>query len=259
MKWAVASLLIPAAACAQGMATRITGGGGTGSADGLRWSATAQIGPAPAMLFATTGAPYSGVEVRENVRTMADGSRATSRGSEQRVYRDSQGRTRVEHAISPLAGRSAPMPVIIEITDPVAGRVCDLDTQNHVAHCSEARVAPPQRPGIGPAGQRAGIALAPGQERQVIDGVDTIVTTSAQLAGVNQGYDRNFTLVRQTWYSPELKITMMEKNSDPRTGESTFRFENFSRAEPPFDLFQIPADYTLKLETGPFTISYSRP
>jgi hypothetical protein len=261
MKRAIAILSISAAAFAQGTRTRITGGGGSASADGARWSATANIGPPPAYLPNLTGAPYSGVEVREHVRVNADGSTTRSRGAEQRIYRDSQGRTRVEFPISmALASHAASVPAIVEISDPVAGRVCDLDTQSRVAHCSEARAAPqPQGSGIGPAGQRAGAGPIQGQERQTIDGVETVLTTSAQLTGVNQGYDRNFTVVTQRWYSPELRIVMMEKTSDPRTGESTFRFENFSRAEPPFDLFQVPADYTLKLETGPFTISYSKP
>jgi hypothetical protein len=261
MKRAIAILAMTAAAFAQGVTTRMKGGGGSGSADGAHWSATANIGPPPTYLPNLTGAPYSGLETRGSTRVNADGAETTTKGMEQRVYRDSQGRTRVEFPIMALAARAAAAPAIIEISDPVAGRVCDLDTQNRVAHCSEARSMPqPQGSGIGPAGQRAGAApgLAPGQEWQTIDGVETILTTTAQLIGLNQGYDRNFTVVTRRWYSPDLRIVMMEKTNDPRMGESTFRFENFSRAEPPFDLFQIPADYTVKIETGPFTISYSK-
>ncbi len=240
------------------MRTRITGGGGASSADGSNWSYTARIGPAPAMLPAVTGAPYSGDEVRETVRTMADGSRVTSKTAEQRVYRDSQGRTRVERPISvvrPAAG-TKPLATIVEIADPEAGRVCDLDTQNRVAHCSEARPAPPRPPQSGGA-VILEAARAKGQTIQTVDGVETIVTTISQRSGLAQGYDRDFTVVRQTWFSPELGIVMMEKNTDPRSGESAFRIENFSRVEPSFDLFQLPSDYELRIETAPFTISYS--
>jgi len=40
-----------------------------------------------------------------------------------------------------------------------------------------------------------------------------------------------------------LKMVVLSKNSDPRSGESTTRLTNISRAEPDPSLFQIPADY----------------
>src|SRR5262245_38763096 len=52
--------------------------------------------------------------------------------------------------------------------------------------------------------------------------------------------------VEETWYSPELQITVMSKFRDPRTGETTYRLTNISRSEPDRSLFEVPPDYTFR-------------
>lgn len=59
------------------------------------------------------------------------------------------------------------------------------------------------------------------------------------------GNDRPLTTTTETWTSPELKMVVLSKNSDPRSGESTTRLTNISRSEPDPSLFQIPADYEI--------------
>ena len=49
----------------------------------------------------------------------------------------------------------------------------------------------------------------------------------------------------EIWRSPELKVTVLSKNSDPRSGESTTRLTNISRAEPDAASFQVPPDYEI--------------
>jgi hypothetical protein len=44
----------------------------------------------------------------------------------------------------------------------------------------------------------------------------------------------------ETWYSPELQVTVMSRYNDPRTGESVYRLANIQRAEPPAELFKPP-------------------
>jgi hypothetical protein len=58
--------------------------------------------------------------------------------------------------------------------------------------------------------------------------------------------------------SPELKIVVLRKTSDPRSGEDMLKTTNLNRAEPDAALFQPPPDYTIVDETGPFTIQSSR-
>jgi hypothetical protein len=60
------------------------------------------------------------------------------------------------------------------------------------------------------------------------------------------GNDRPITTVSETWTSPELKLVVLTKMSDPRTGESTTRLANLSQSEPDAALFQVPADYSVQ-------------
>jgi hypothetical protein len=53
-------------------------------------------------------------------------------------------------------------------------------------------------------------------------------------------------IVDETWYSPELQITLMTRHRDPRSGETTYRLTNISRSEPDRSLFEIPADHTVR-------------
>lgn len=50
----------------------------------------------------------------------------------------------------------------------------------------------------------------------------------------------------ETWYAPELQITLLSKHSDPRSGDVVFRVEKLRREEPAAALFTVPSDYTVK-------------
>jgi hypothetical protein len=262
--------LTAVAAFGQTTPTRMRSGGGSSFGRG-GYSATANLDPAPAVLPpAITGAPYSGEEVTESSQTLNDGTHTTRKVPQQRVYRDWQGRTRVERPI--LVSPSLPSPTraalevdpIIFITDPVAGAQYVLDVQHRVAYRSSVRT-PPQAEGgrmPGPPG-RLPAMLPPGAESlgtQTIDGVvvEGVRSTQTIPAGA-QGYDRAIVSTTDTWMSAELRITMLRKTTDPRYGESTFRIQDFSRAEPEVSLFLPPADYEIKEETGPISITYSKP
>jgi hypothetical protein len=53
-------------------------------------------------------------------------------------------------------------------------------------------------------------------------------------------------VVSEEWFSQELQVLVLTKHSDPRTGETTYRVTNISRAEPDPSLFTVPSDYTLE-------------
>lgn len=50
-------------------------------------------------------------------------------------------------------------------------------------------------------------------------------------------------VTRETWYSPQLKLTVYSRSNDPRRGETLFRLANIRRGEPPAELFKVPAEY----------------
>jgi hypothetical protein len=53
-------------------------------------------------------------------------------------------------------------------------------------------------------------------------------------------------IVSERWYSPDLQTVVYSRRSDPRFGETTYRLTNIIRAEPPAELFQVPADYKVE-------------
>jgi hypothetical protein len=222
------------------------------------------------------GAPYCAEQITEHVQTLADGTHITQPAQMTKLYRDSQGRTRTERS-APLPpgplGNGVNAPVFIEISDPVGGVRYTLETQNHTAHRMSIPVtlrppAPPPTNATGPSAART-IQLLPGRVApqsastppdqslrpqisreslgtQTIEGVlaEGSRTTVTYPVGAI-GNDRPITTITETWTSPELKMVILSKDSDPRNGESTTRLTNVTRAEPDPSLFQIPADYEI--------------
>lgn len=85
--------------------------------------------------------------------------------------------------------------------------------------------------------------------KQTIEGVEAEGTrTTVTLPAGLIGNERPINIVSERWYSPELQIVVMTKQSDPRFGETTYRLTSINRTEPARNLFEVPADYTLKTE-----------
>ena len=81
---------------------------------------------------------------------------------------------------------------------------------------------------------------------QMVEGVQATGTrTVMTIAAGEIGNERPIEVVSERWFSPELQVVVMTKNSDPRVGETIYRLTNISRAEPPRSLFEVPADYTV--------------
>ena len=236
---------------------------------------------------AITGRPYSAQRVTEHVQIAADGTRFTTNNQQETMYRDSQGRTRTERPImrSPANGPkpTGDVPLLIEISDPVANVGYTLDTQNKVSH--RYAFEPIPRPGVMPSsggGRGAGVfggvitaGPAPGANgnvpaslqmkredlgTQMIEGV--LAKGERQVrtwpAG-SQGSDRSFQTTSENWVSEDLRVTVLSRNVDPRNGENTTRLINIRLGEPTADLFAPPADYTVVDETGPFEIHWTVP
>ena len=95
--------------------------------------------------------------------------------------------------------------------------------------------------------------------RQTIEGVDadgqrsTITIPAGEI-----GNEAPIQIVSETWYSPDLQVTVMSRHSDPRFGETTYKLTNINRAEPAHSLFEIPADYTVKDGMGPMKMKIER-
>jgi hypothetical protein len=247
--------------------------------------------PAPRpFMRAVVNAPYSGDQVVEQVQTLADGTHITRKGAVQKMYRDSLGRTRTERPTFPglaLAGRMPESPTVVEITDPVAKVQYTLDTVNKVAHRQQLGTPPTNPPaqaavragtagvigsGGGGGGAVANIVGATAQMpngmvrptmaqeklgTQTIEGVLAEGTRMTSTYAVDtEGNDRPIVVVNETWMSPALKLVILNRSSDPRSGEHTQRLTNINQGEPAAELFAPPSDYSVVDETGPFTLRW---
>ena len=61
------------------------------------------------------------------------------------------------------------------------------------------------------------------------------------------GNDRDVKVVNERWYSDDLKVLLKSSNSDPRYGVTTYELTQIVQAPPSPALFQVPADYKLRL------------
>jgi hypothetical protein len=93
---------------------------------------------------------------------------------------------------------------------------------------------------------------------QVIEGltVHGKRTTSSIPAGT-MGNDQPIVTSTETWYSPDLKLVVMTKRSDPRVGDTVTALTGISRAEPAATLFQVPASYTIKESDQPSMVNFT--
>jgi hypothetical protein len=237
---------------------------------------------------AVTGAPYSAEAVTQTTQTLADGNHIVNKSSS-KIYRDSVGRERREQSLPGMGklsnGETAP--VMIMISDPVAKANYTLETHSKTATKMPApgpltvsvnggmvggraftRVVTAQAPGVERPGNnfffsQGMLTTAPEAAqkkedlgRSTIEGVPVEGTRTTTTIPAGQiGNDRPIDVVSERWYSSELQVLVMSKETDPRMGETTYQLTNVSRVEPVPSLFQVPPDYQLndlsnRLEKG---------
>jgi hypothetical protein len=212
---------------------------------------------------AQVGSPYSLERETETVRTLVDGTHIVTK-THSLMYRDSQGRMRTENFTPDRlqTGNSSQEPTMINIEDPVEGVQYVLTPHNHTAtRIVIRRIDPPPPPPKPPVNAPPNTLPPPPPRRselkvstqtedlgtQMIEGVWAKGTRRTMTIPANsQGNDRPIVTVAETWFSDDLRLEVLTKRSDPRTGETTERLTNIDRSEPDPALFRPPADYTIK-------------
>ncbi len=201
-----------------------------------------------------TGAPYSGVQTMQSQQTLTDGNEIT-RQEQSKVYRDGQGRVRMEHTMTRPWGGAAQTPqTVITIFDPVAGYSYRLNptamTADKMLLHTPNSASPPPRHGKGMGGDAAQIQTE-NLGTQTINGLSATGTrTTETIPAGTMGNQQAIQIVRETWISTDLKVPVMIKSSDPRFGSMAMQLTNVVQAEPDAALFQIPAGYTVNVRTG---------
>ena len=96
---------------------------------------------------------------------------------------------------------------------------------------------------------------------QTIEGVEAVGTrTITTIPAGAIGNERPIEMVYEKWYSNELQLVILSKNSDPRFGEQTYRLTNIVRSEPDPALFELPPGYKVISEKiAPYKIITATP
>jgi hypothetical protein len=102
---------------------------------------------------------------------------------------------------------------------------------------------PPSPPGSPVAAKSKATSSSLGQKE--FDGVRAEGTLRQQVIPAGEIGNKNPIMVTtESWYSPELQVTVYSRHNDPRRGETIYRLSNIRRAEPAADLFRVPEDYS---------------
>ncbi|HZP04614.1 MAG TPA: hypothetical protein VFB43_06925 [Terracidiphilus sp.] len=87
---------------------------------------------------------------------------------------------------------------------------------------------------------------------KTIDGISVEGTrTTNTLPAGTIGNDKDLLTIRETWYSPDLKLVVQSTQTDPRFGETTYTLKDIQRSEPDPALFQVPAGYKVEKVPAP--------
>jgi len=223
------------------------------------------FGPRPDIMSAgpgsrtpVTGAPYSGTQVTQSQQTLADGNQI-SRQEQSKVYRDSQGRVRIEHTMNGPGAAGTTPHTVISIFDPVAGYSYMLNPATMTA--VKRPLPPPKSAGSngGPNSPRhpRGPEISGAQVQtenlgtQMVNGVSATGTRNTETIPAGAiGNQQPLAIVRETWVSTELKVPVQIKSSDPRFGNMTMQLTNIAQAEPDPSLFQVPSTYTVTAQAA---------
>ena len=213
-------------------------------------------GPGP--VETVTGAPYSGVEVQTSQQVLAAGG-VILRTEQSNVYRDSQGRVRRE---TTRTGPDGQTQTRVTISDPVAGVVHELDAKNKTAFTrparfpSQSQTCSSSRAQTMSAGRRPAVQTETNVKRETLaaQSMHGVIASGSRVthtipAGMI-GNSQTIETVRETWMADDLKVPLMTKVADPRTGTTVMDLTNINRSQPDPSLFQIPSDYTVKKGPG---------
>ncbi len=205
-----------------------------------------------------TGLPYSAEQIFEHTQTLAERTHISQQPMITKIYRDSLGRTRTERAD------------MIEISDPVTGYYYRLDSGKHVAHRDVMESSPNTPrvlqffPGLpsdtpvpGPLTPPGPLAGDPEIAVESL-GSKTIGGVTAEGRRITLTYPSDdggregpIVAINEFWISPVLKFMLLAIHHDRRSGDTTTRIENLSRAEPDSSLFLVPPDYEIVDENVP--------
>lgn len=212
-----------------------------------------------------TDAPFSADATTTVTQTLGDGTRI-EQSTTAKFFRDRIGRVRREQTILGLGAlnNGGNAQTITIDPDPGDGTAYTLDPITRTARRvprvaivgnlavfrSSTGAVSLQSGGVGgrtagpgPTGNRPTEESLGTRQFESIKALGRKTTTIIPTGQI--GNDRPIEITDERWESPELKMLVYSRTSDPRTGVVEYRLTNINRAEPPADLFMIPSDYSV--------------
>jgi hypothetical protein len=223
------------------------------------------------------GAPYSADAVTQRIQTLADGNRIIQTTTN-KVARDNNGRVYREESLPFSGSANAEPPHLVLIEDPVAAVHITLNSKTKTA----IKVPFAQMKKADEAAARNGVPAlqttpsfflssgGPPSDIQIVTAkakkdaeeaavvrtdlgsqtIEGLVAKGTRITHIIPagalGNEMSIITTSETWYSPDLKLLILSKSTDPRMGETTYRLTNMSRSQPDPTLFEVPGDYTVK-------------
>ena len=218
--------------------------------------AAAIVAPAAAAqdIFVTPipNVPFSGVVEVERSNVLHDGSIA-SYHTVREIDRDNRGRIHNEmRALVPADDPQTPPVIRVHLYDPQT-RVSTMIVPDKRIFWTDTVNNPPSTV---PPSPRYGSAIQQGLPQndftreedlgvREFGGLASHGFRETQTIPSEDGSGKRTVVVDEYWYSDELRINLMVKHSDPRTGTVTLTVAHVVRAEPDPSAFAIPEGYKL--------------
>jgi hypothetical protein len=190
-------------------------------------------------------APFSGVINVERSIVRQDGT-VVNLKTVRVIHRDSRGRIYNEYrTLLPASSSETPQVTHVLLYDPQTRASITLFPPQHAYRSSTTRRPPATTPPVfasyGPQNEFTREEDLGVQEMQGL-GVHGLRHTQVIPAG--SGSDKDIVVTDEYWYSEDLRINLVLKHNDPRTGSVVMTVTQIARTEPDSSLFQIPDGYT---------------
>jgi hypothetical protein len=196
-------------------------------------------------------APFSGTINVERSSVQRDGSVMSFR-TVRDIGRDSRGRIFNEsRTLIPVSSTETPQLVSVHLYDPQTRISTMLNARQHTFTKGTVNRPPETVP---PALLDASQSNRHPQNQftkeedlgiHEIDGVPVHGVRETQEIPAEDGVDKPILIIDEYWYSEDLRINLVIKHSDPRTGSVAMTVAQIKRTEPDPARFEIPEGYTL--------------
>jgi len=190
--------------------------------------------------------PYTAQLVGTGFETLADGTRVAYEDRLVRM-RDSQGRTRIEVCASHdlNRGHDGCQPDVVNLYVPLRREFIQLFPGRKAASVGTWGPGP-----VPTHWQTPGKTTTESLGGRLINGIYAEGTRTTRLIPSDSGHGPDIAYVFEDWVSPDLKLTVLHKdtstNTHPSNNETTTEVRELRRTEPDASLFEIPVDYKIE-------------